>query len=833
MHHEQLVMKKNKRMKLRDIDSFVLNPVARLQMILGSNGSGKSTVLEALSLQPALPAHYDRGGLQSHIVTHRGSRYELVYDFTGQKNHYSITKDDEVVYSGHVSSACAQYVAEHLGLSREVHEVCIGRRRFTKMSTADRRAWFTKLSPIDYSYAIGYYKRLSDAYRDLEGTVTRLSDRLLKEKDKQIDDIRADQIREEIKRLRVSKDEMLKQWSPVNMTMDEALAQVDDVDRRLTQLHDDYMRSLSVFSDRGDFKSIDDVRKLDSDIRGKVAFHQASIDKLYNQVEENRALIAKSQFIASQDMAEVDEKIRTCNEAVQKAEHGVQIRGYADNAYALNALVGIWHELIKTLGRIEPDPYGNITDQAIATTTDAINQTRIQIQNVQWGVNKLRDDLHKWEHRTEDDVVNCPKCRHSFTPGMDEAMADETRRKLALQLESLDKNTTMLREMEVDLQHKSEQRALHKYLFAMIQGTHSALEPLWNTLMDDNLLKGNPGKAMMLLEIARTDLQYLIEADKARQTLTGLYELREMSQKTAGVNLQELQHKNALLERELYDHQLKSQTYSRRLDILAVIQKEWTLQENTFEALDKLKVTRDYAILQAEEANKKIVINSIMAHLDQEILAQEKAISQIDSHKAVVQALETDIEEYKRKARLLKKSMDALSPAKGLIAKGLTGFINHFVEQMNAVIAKVWLYPLRICPVKIDDTEGTVDLKYNFTYTYDDNPGADDVKDASGAQKEIFDLAFMLVSMKHLGMDDYPIFLDEFSVNMDYAHRKEAMKLVLDLLNSSNFSQIFMVSHYEGSYGSLHNADITVLCPENIEMPAGMEYNVNSNIEYA
>jgi hypothetical protein len=84
--------------------------------------------------------------------------------------------------------------------------------------------------------------------------------------------------------------------------------------------------------------------------------------------------------------------------------------------------------------------------------------------------------------------------------------------------------------------------------------------------------------------------------------------------------------------------------------------------------------------------------------------------------------------------------------------------------------------------------------------------------------------------MIHLGLQDTEIFLDEFSIKMDYAHRKEAMKMVMDLLNNSDFSQIYMISHYESSYGTLSNADITVLCPENILLPSDLKYNTHSEI---
>jgi hypothetical protein len=48
--------------------------------------------------------------------------------------------------------------------------------------------------------------------------------------------------------------------------------------------------------------------------------------------------------------------------------------------------------------------------------------------------------------------------------------------------------------------------------------------------------------------------------------------------------------------------------------------------------------------------------------------------------------LESNLEKTKEQAKVLKAAVDALSPSSGLIAKGLTGFINHFVALANSVI---------------------------------------------------------------------------------------------------------------------------------------------------
>ena len=62
--------------------------------------------------------------------------------------------------------------------------------------------------------------------------------------------------------------------------------------------------------------------------------------------------------------------------------------------------------------------------------------------------------------------------------------------------------------------------------------------------------------------------------------------------------------------------------------------------------------------------------------------------------------------------------------------------------------------------------------------------------------------------MKYLNMTDYPLNLDEFAAKMDSTHRKAAFYTISNLLLNSNFSQIFLINHYEDQYGSLKNAQI-------------------------
>lgn len=833
MKHKYVRITGNKRLSLRNIRTLELTPESRLQMILGSNGSGKSTVMSALSLLPPNPAHYKGGGTQEHIVEHRGSIYEILYDFTGPKNHYSLTKDGKVLYEGHVASACAQYVTENLGITQEAHNICTARQRFSTMRGPERRTLFNKLSPVDYTYALAFYKRLTDAQHGLTEAVKRMSQKVTQEKEKMIDDVKAEAIRKSIAALKLDKDELLKQWTPVNMTVDEALTKMGDVDAQITELSERFFRSIRIYGSRHEFNSLSDLRHRQANYQGKLMFQEERARSLYSQIEENRGIIIKNQFLASQNLEEIDSQINQKTAEIKAIQNTIVYQGYSNNKAALQAILSIFDELTKTISQFTPDPEDEITKANFEELVTQHNRLTGEIDSLKLTIDKAEELIHKFEHATDQDNVHCPKCDHSFNPALNEQQYYREKQALPGYQESHERRRHDQAKLDAKIRDWSEQLKLHQYFFMMLNANKELLAPLWQALLDDRMVKKRPAYAVHIIEVAHRDLTQLVLIDDLTDQLKEQVHIKNMSELSSGVNLKELEHKNASMEAELYQAQTEIGRLKEIVRTLEVIAREWVLQDETMEALERLQINRDHFILKAEEANRKTVINSIMSQLESEILALEKSISQIDSQKAIVQALELDIEVYQRKAKALKKAAIALSPTKGLIAKGMTGFVNHFIEQMNVVISKVWLYPLRISPVEVSEDNGTLDLDYKFTYTYDGNNGAPDISEASGAQQEIFDLAFVLVYMTHKGMEDYPVFLDEFSIKMDYAHRREAMKMVSDLLLGANFSQIFMVSHYEGSYGSLSNADITVLCPENIELPTDLPFNTRANIVHA
>jgi hypothetical protein len=223
-------------------------------------------------------------------------------------------------------------------------------------------------------------------------------------------------------------------------------------------------------------------------------------------------------------------------------------------------------------------------------------------------------------------------------------------------------------------------------------------------------------------------------------------------------------------------------------------------------------------------------VNSAIVYLKTEISVAQEAITNNTLRQRTVKMIEDDIKLIEVKSELLERSCEALSPTTGLIAQGLTRFLNSFASDMNHFISLVWSYPLELVCEQFQNEE--VDLDFKFKVAVNDNDPVDDVSSTSSGQKEIIDLAFRKINTNYLGLVNHPLYLDEFGTKMDHAHRNKAVRVIEDMITESNQIQVFMVSHYSSAYSSLNNAQVIILHPNNVVIPAEMKQSSDVQINY-
>lgn len=819
------------RLTLKDISRVEMFPLSKIQMILGTNGSGKTALMAELSELPSSKADFPNGGFKRVVKDHKGNIYEGLSDFRSGKPHYRLTKNEEVIYEGHSSTAYAAHVKSETGLTRDIHNMRIGLKRFTDMKKDERREWFTNLSPQDYSYAIGYYKRLATATRDITGAINRINVRLLKEKESLISAQEETDIRKEIEDLKATKSEMMQYWRPLDITFDTAISGVDGIDNQLKELVKGFDESLRIFCNAKGYKDSTGIWEDITQTQTELAIIEKQIEDLHQLIEDNQVLLRDAIVANGKDKDSVMTELADVSRSINHTKLMVLVDDWKVNASeALAQYDLVVANLIPIMTELEEDKDLEYTNAQHTVNTAKLSEVQKLIDGWERELLKHNTIVQTYEHRSNEEHSECPKCKHTWIRGY----SKEVHEKAIIERDNVFEKIEELKRTYDAIKDKLETSSYQIQLMNQISNLARAsvsLAPMWKELTNHQFIRVNPSAAIEYVRATRLQIELTVQLLDLQAHAAELTESLKVLDSSSSLNHKELKEKNDSYEAKLIHLQKEQYYLSNSLSALKKAQKAMDFQEKFVVKTEDLLAKRNDWISKAEVANKHTAINAAMMNIEAEITERERRLSLVDTQHSLIRALENEVEESKSKEKLLKKAMKALSPSEGLIAKGLTGFINHFIAQMNAVIEKVWLYPLVIQPIQLED-DAAVDLDYMFPFLVDNKTKVPDVSNGSGAQEEIFNLAFMLVSMIHLGLDESEIFLDEFSIKMDYSHRREATKLIMDLVKNSNFSQIYMISHYEASYGTMGDMDVTVLCPDNIQLPPSLKYNVNSKVTH-
>ena len=216
----------------------------------------------------------------------------------------------------------------------------------------------------------------------------------------------------------------------------------------------------------------------------------------------------------------------------------------------------------------------------------------------------------------------------------------------------------------------------------------------------------------------------------------------------------------------------------------------------------------------------------LVGFIKEEHIELDKKISYNQHYRSKLEENKNLLESYKQKEKLLSILLKELSPTEGLIAKSINSFLKVFTKEMNYVINRIWTYDVEILPPNITND----DLDYKFKVLINEDETVEDVNKLSSSLKEIVDLAFRIVFMKYMKLQDFPLYLDEFGSTFDKAHRTAAYNII-DKVMSSDFIQIFSVCHYSDIYSSIINAEFNVLNSDNTDLGEIGSYNTSLYLE--
>ena len=805
-----------KRIYLTGYKDIELDCVAKVQLLLGMNGSGKSSVLGECSPLPIAKSDLYPNGYKEVLINHLGKDY-LLYNDANKASFIDLSTDTELNPGGTLQVQY-QLCSEYFKYTKALHALLIGKDLFSQMNPAKRKEWLTTLSDTDYDYALKVFQSLKEAARDATGAL-KLARHKLAEATDNSNTSNASKLKEDITRLE-------SQLELLQGLRDNSVGLIDN--NLLDNLKSKLVESSSLL--RRYYKAYPDTYYKDSSKLLNASKEALVIAKANYDTSKQQLLKLQEQHnewlqIGVNNKEDLLLQLKELKLAIQELEEQKVLKlEYLDVVLAYTDLNSF--SLAVTYCLLDlPSNENNLYSKAkleyyhsrLLNLERTLDSYLTEVDNIKA---KL-DHLAKHSEST-----TCPQCSYSYILPK---YSDETS-SLEARLMDLDKlipaTKTELNTVKAEYSLQQNYQTLYE-TFTSNVALYPSLRPLWLHLSSTKLLSKEPRQVKLLLQHASRDLAIDLQLKPKLEELANLTNNLNNVDLTNNVSLQQL---TKLIEDSESKVASNYEDYQTRLELVTRYENECNIQKSYYNAtieLDKLYNEYKANIAKSIQSFSQQTLLQAIRQTQTTLGLLAKEYNDLERSSVIIQERTLQVQELEHKSNTLNTLVASLSPTTGLIAKGLVGFIQHLVNQLNNLIANVWTYPLVL---ETPDLE-TVDLDYKFPFTITDNKHVNRIADislGSKGQREIIDLAFRVIACRYLRLQEVPIYADEFGTGLDETHRVRAAQLLKHIVQEPSYAQLFMISHYSEAHGSLVNADVTVLSKDNITVPT--VYNVNTKL---
>ena len=813
------------RMSLNNIKRFKLTPSERIQLVLGTNGSGKSSLMGELSPLPAISSNYGKEGSKTISITHRNNNYLLVSSFHPTQKH-SFLKNGEELNTGGTITVQKDLVKSEFGYRQDIHDLLTGSEKFSMMSPSKRRQWLTELCETNYDYAIAVYNRIAERSRDTSGALKLAKKRLVVETSKIIS-------AEEVQKIQDDISALLREIDILYNARTEEGREVSEIQNEQQRLETEIIAiSNRLFSVKGAFanRQIFTAEQIQSDIENikhELTRLETQVDihsKNHADLKEKHEIYQKTGAVGLDDLRQkYDELVKKKEELQEYKRLGLT---FENPTIAKAALESIYDVLHRVLHELPSNEGRHFSSEKLQEAKDKEFQLKERLKQAQAILEQYRHQKTHLEQLRDGEPVECPKCDHRWAPGFSAELYQKITDGIQKGAEFVENTQAELGVLQTIIEENNHYGDLFREYTRCMRAT-AVLQPMWSILVDK--IQTSPLYCLKIIDQLKADLEIDLQCVALDEEVARNNHLIELAIKANNLDIDKICEQMELLEQQLGDLAMRMRQCREQL-----AQKQNDLQR--VNEITKLGIRIDEYRKQLSsgtdeliKATRNAVINQCLRELQIELAQKQNALNEINVQKGIVNDIDASITRLMMEEEALKILVASLSPHDGLIAEGLLGFIRNFVRKMNTLIRKIWTYKLEVRDCSIDSEHGA-ELDYKFPMVVGEhNNVVPDISKGSAGMREIIDLSFKIIAMQYLDLQSFPLFADEFGHAMDAEHKSATVHLIKYLMEHFAFSQLWMISHDFVQFTALSNTDVCVLCENNIVVPS----KYNEHVEMA
>lgn len=809
---------------------FRWTPESTEQIILGTNGSGKSSFLQLLItlIGRGMNKDFKPGGSYDIRLEHRGSKYRLYGIYNSKAGKHSFWMNDgEDMNDGNTQATQRELLYEHFGINEPIGHILTGKVRFSQMSVTQRREWLMLMSGVDFDYIEKMYEYFAESQRDIKGYLKRVTDVLdeqISEANDLVYDIEATEARVEVVRREL--DTLLRaSIRKEGMCSEDLMKRLEDIAEDVKQIHHETIGWMGEERPEGVNESVEELmgslpsmERLVVTYRTKIAGHIEQMGH-FTKLAHDMGLTMGSDAATSEQG--LHDKILALNE--ENAHLMSSVRrwsGEKDNAAVKHqSALAVRPQLTDLSTRLIPNDKGQFTRAGRAELEQRLQIANDVIFELKDRTSRLENVIRNAEHVCE---VNCPQCANTFKPGVNYGQLERDKEDLAFSSERLNKVMAEKKEYEEKLEAYREYAEVWREWITLTTGSPMIRE-FWLVMADEDVAVKTPQTLPARLE------RYIYELDFLRQV-----NQNETQIETLNIRLEALRNAGggefiakrvAEMEGELIRMEEDCAAAVERVDAIRSVIKRYEQGMRSITSLADCEVSYNNQVAG-------VLRTMLGEEIENQINTRQHDLAEMTHRANRSRALMLSIENSKKEKESAEESLESyklvtqsLSPKDGVIADAIRNFATYFSDLLNEHISLVWTYDMIVSAV-IEDA--AMNCKFPMVVSSIGDP-VDDVADGSEGQVEMVDFAFVLVLMDLLGLKDHPLFVDEFGRAFDQEHRERLITYIKSLVDSGRYSQLFMISHYASVYGPFTQAEFVVLDTRNITVPE--VYNQNVTME--
>lgn len=852
LYHFKPMLHKN----LQRLELHVHQP---LQIVIGDNGTGKSSLLAELIPGAAMKPRFEDDGRKVLHITHQNDSYVLISDFTNRHHVHSFFKNGTDLNISGIAPVQDELAKEHFQLDAFTINLIKFGYALSEMGKTDRKSLLMRAYPTNLSFIEHDHQRIAAKVRGFKSQLKLLTERQM-------------QIKDEL--LEPSQYQELKELTESCQTAIEQLDRIDYAARQQLEFHrhqavyiQDWENTLFTTGnnrvlDQLHHETVETVKSFCRHRRNHRTTPVFSITpERILQTESAIEELQSRQRRLLQDGKQLQEELTTYRNQMTidyVNEQATLVKTIEYNQQRLTELQINPHLPIIDYDEI---PAAERYREWLQTKLEEIQVKELEVisydQLDQLNHNrfvlddkvtllldheqKLQDRFNRLQTKKDHyrNYVYPKECRMqcALKQSVQEQFHALTEEQQKLEQE-LEENQRQRKEAETTLEALKE-RCLSAHTGARLgeEIIDKSSRFLWvNSLLTDGswIKTLNEGNSLLLrLETAicnsRNHHEKVVctkDLDLAKMRYTML---KDVTLPARDVLLKVIADKDGLLHRiETQCAGISEQLTEHQQWLTGAV--SWQPQRQYIEQLiTRLKVakerlnvdyqTQGYQTQLDEIAKIRRQIQTRAQDLSTTLRAQDKLLTRLhDEIEPSIKAIEV---------KLLSHGYveQSLSPTVGLPHRYLVKFLSVMINNVNSYINQVWDEPMELVPPKEDEP-----IDYAFPVLFNRNTLVKDISSCSTSERQMINMAWTLVLRKlHQFHTKYPLMLDEPDSGFSVGNQSRLLDLFNQLFQDQDIGQMFLISHHAGMYTGFAQSEIACLLGKNIVLPP--EYNQHVVIE--